>query len=159
MSEQGHGFEGSPRVDLVGYVLCGHHQNHWVRSEVASRTGGVCPEAFRIFNHQRLTEIELVGRGSRIKVPLSRSRKRPNRHITSGRAERKKAADKAKHRARKRLAAMFPDLYDILVAEERAEMGLEPWPVEMAIRGDDPDVEIGFAALIAELDDREVDTT
>ena len=150
MSDQVHGLEG--------YVLCGHHQNHWVRDEVAARTGGVCPEAWRILNQQRLTEIELVGRGSRVKVPLSRNRKRPNRHITPQRAERKKLNEKAKERARKRLAAMFPDLYDTLVAEERADLGLEPWPVEIAIRGEDPEVELRFAELMAELDDREVDT-
>lgn len=129
-----------------------------MRDEVAARTGGVCPEAWRILNQQRLTEIELVGRGSRIKVPLTRARKRPDRHLTPAQVQRKKAGEKAKHRARKRLAAMFPDLYDALVAEERAEMGLEPWPVERAIRGEDPEVEIGFAALMAELDEREVDT-
>lgn len=150
MSEQVH--------NLEGYVLCGYHQNHWVRDEVAQRTGGVCPEAFRTLNGQRLTEIELVGRGRRVIVPVSRSRKRPNRHLTPQRVERKKAAAKAKERARKRLAAMMPDLYDTLVAEERAALGLDPWPIEIAIRGDSPEVELGFAELVNELEQREVDT-
>lgn len=128
-----------------------------MRVEVARVTGGVCDEAYRILNQQRLTEIELVGRGSRIRVPITRSRKKPDRHLTPEQVRRKKQSEKAKDRARKRLAAIFPDLYETLVAEERAEMGLEPWPVERAVKAADPSVDIGFAELAAELERHEVD--
>jgi hypothetical protein len=41
-----------------------------------------------------------------------------------------------------------PDLYDQLLAQERAKLGLEPWPIEIALRaGEDPDASKTLAAL------------
>lgn len=157
--DERHPPERSPGVpDVVGYTICSHHGNHWVRDEVACRTGGMCPEAFAETHGQRSATLELVGRGMKIQIPVRKRRHKPKTKTPAQQA-RKRESERAKDAARKRLAAMFPDLYDMLVADERAARGLEPWPTERAIRGGDATVELGFAELLSELDDRGVDTT
>lgn len=59
----------------------------------------------------------------------------------------------------RRLRAIFPDLYDILLAEERAAAGLDPWPLGTALAtGPDPDGSQTerFAILYHALQDRGV---
>lgn len=92
-----------------------------------------------------------------IEIPRGRNRRRPNRRPNDANAHTKRLGAKAKRAARKRLAAMFPDVYDMLLAEERGLLGLEPWPAEIALRsGGDPIVELGFAEMLTELDARGV---
>jgi hypothetical protein len=138
-----------------GYVLC--KCNAWVRDEVASVTRGRCPACFQADGAERVVAIELVGRGMRVQVPLG-GRRTKKRALTEGRIERRKRNERAKLRARKRLAMMFPDLFATLVAEERGALGLDPWPVETAVATIDPDAELGFAELLSELETRGVDT-
>lgn len=55
---------------------------------------------------------------------------------------------------------MFRDLYDIILAEERAAEGLDPWPIDMAVRyGPDPGAEqtLAFARAYHLLDENGVD--
>jgi len=118
----------------------------------------MCQDAFLETRGQRSATLELVGRGMRINIPVRNRRHRPKKPLTADQRARKKEAERAKEAARKRLAAMFPDLYDVLVAEERGLRGLEPWSTERAVRGRDATVELGFAEMLAELDDRGVDT-
>ena len=47
--------------------------------------------------------------------------------------EAKKAQDKAKRAAMRRLRAFCPELYDLLLADERMKRGLDPYPVETAV--------------------------
>lgn len=120
--------------------------------EVAARTGGICSDCFAGGKGPDLRRIEIMGRGFRVRVPLRkphirlhRQPKHPDHH----------AAERAKQQALKRLRAIFPDLYDTLVAEERARSGLAPWPTETAVRyGWDPDCAetIRFAAVYHALD-------
>ena len=73
----------------------------------------------------------------------------------------KTAVQQAKVRARKRLQALFPDLFDIFYAEERARVGLDPWPIELALRrGPDPDCQqtMGFAHVYHALEEYGVET-
>jgi hypothetical protein len=142
---------------VEGYVLCARGAHVWVRSEVASRLGGVCHECFAAEGGQTIRTIELVGRGMRINIPLNK-RSHRKRQLSDSRLARKKLSLKARDSARKRLSAIFSDMYDILLAEERAKLGLEPWPVEIAARGRDASAEFGFAAMISELDTRGVNT-
>ncbi len=87
-------------------------------------------------------------------LPTSKpTRKRPGR-------PKSKDAEKARRNARARLAAMFPDLYDIVLAEERSRLGLKPWTVDLAIRAkEDPDGELalGFAEMTAALQREGID--
>lgn len=139
---------------MEGYVLCVECDETWVRSEVAQRTSGRCPKCYAV-DGSRLAEIELVGRGMKVRVPVRGRRQTPRRRTEAGR-ERRRQARAAKDAARKRLAAIFPDLFDVLVADERAARGLEPWPVEVAARGGSPDVDVAFAELSLELSGRGV---
>lgn len=119
----------------------------------------MCQEAFLETQGHRSATLELVGRGLRVRVPIrNRNRKHRKKDLTPEQVRRKKQAEKAKAAARRRLAAMFPDLYDVLLAEERGDRGLEPWTTDMAVRGRDATVELGFAEALAELDQRGVDT-
>lgn len=97
-----------------------------------------------------MRHIEVVGRGYKIRVPPRKTRRGArdvNHHVV----------EKAKGRALKRLKAIFPDLYDTLVAEERARDGLRPWPTYSAVRHHgDPDCSetIKFAEVYHALESR-----
>lgn len=137
-------------MEVLGYHTCRLCPNLVLR-ETSRKTGGVCDDCFKGGNGVNLRVIELVGRGYRIRVPARKRRpKRPQpRHPDHHQSE------KAKANALKRLKAIFPDLYDTLVAEERARLGLHPWPTEMAVRyGWDPDCHktIEFARVYHALD-------
>lgn len=147
--------QGSHSNTVEGYVLC--RCSTWVRDEVAAVTQNRCPACYQADGAERTVAIELVGRGMRVQVPLG-GRRTKKRKLTEGRIARRKLNDRAKTSARKRLAMMFPDLYATLVADERARLGLEPWPVETAVHTVDPDTELGFAELLSELETRGVDT-
>ena len=129
----------------------------WVRDEVAAVTQGRCPSCFQAAGAERTVALELVGQGMRVQIPLG-GRRTKKRALTEGRIARRKQNEKAKSSARKRLASMFPNLFAALVAEERGALGLEPWPVETAVRTVDPQTELGFAELLSELETRGVDT-
>lgn len=119
--------------------------------EVAARTGGICSGCFRGGRGPDMRHLEVVGRGYRIRVPM----RRPQRTRIRTRDARHHDVNKAKYRAQKRLRAIFPDLYDCLLAEERAAVGLEPWPLDMAVRhGWDPDCtqSMRFAEIYHALD-------
>lgn len=104
--------------------------------EVAARTGGICAGCFRGGRGPNMRRIEVVGRGYRIRVPLRKSQRT---RVRVRDVDHHKVV-KAKDRAAKRLRAVFPDLYDTLLAEERAAAGLDPWPLDMAVRYQwDPD--------------------
>jgi len=120
------------QIDVLGYESC---KNTWcseiVLKEVAKRTKGFCSGCWQNVFNSEIAEIEIRARSERIKMPV-KSKTKPNRK--KGNRERQKAVEKARLRAMKRLRAVFPDLYDIFLAEERARAGLEPWPLEMTLK-------------------------
>lgn len=123
-------------------------------SVVAARTDGLCGRCHIAAGSPRIGPLELVGRG--VKVSIPRGGRKRKRAESASRRESRRLARLAKDRARKRLAAIFPDAYDMLVAEERGNLGLEPWSIDAAVRGGDPLVEIGFAEMMSELEQRGV---
>lgn len=138
--------QGTPVVE--GYVLCPrpHDEPKLVREEVARCTGGICPEHFAAEGGKLIHQIELVRRGQRIMVPKREKPSRRRYRYRPQRNARKSLNAKARERARKRVADMFPNLYNAILAEEREALGLEPWPTAIAVRGDDPLPEIVQAA-------------
>lgn len=146
--------------EIVGYVVCVGCGNELVLDVIAGRTGGLCPACFAAHG-KPLRTIEVEARGTRIPVPLEKPRRRRAKKNPSPEAKaRERQIDKCKDRARKRLQAIFPDLYDILLAQERAAAGFDPWPYGTALRsGPDPDGNLTtrFAALYHALDERGVD--
>ena len=124
---------------IEGYALCVRCRDTLVLEPVANRTGGICDDCFEKGGGPFRT-IEIEDRGARFAVPLGR--KRPGRKKTRSAESkaREKAVDKCKLKALRRLRAVFPDLYDIFLAEERAKIGLPPWPLGSALNhGPDPD--------------------
>lgn len=137
MDDVAHPANGS-QIDIAGYRAC---RNEWcselVLVEVARRTTGLCSTCFATNIGQQVGAVEVISRGQRQKVQ-TRVPKPADR--AKGDRRTKVATEKARLRAMKRLRAVFPDLYDIFYAEERARCGLDPWPIEMALRpGPDPD--------------------
>lgn len=140
VSESGHVADGSG-PDLEGYATCA---NTWcgalVLEVIAQRTRGFCVECWTSELRPDLVEITVRHAGERTALPMTQapSKQRANRRNKST----DRLIDHCKRRALKRLKTIFPDLYDILLAEERARVGLNPWPIEMAARsGPDPDAE------------------
>lgn len=142
--------EGQHAVE--GYVLCPrpHDQPRLVREEVANCTGGVCLECFHNEGAKLIHKIELVRRGQRLVVPKRAKPDRRKRHRPERNA-RKNLNAKARERARKRLSEIYPNIYNVLLAEEREALGLAPWPEAIAVRGSDPTAEILEAAKEAGL--------
>lgn len=120
------------QIEVLGYESC---KNTWcneiVIKEVAKRTKGFCSDCWKDVFNANIAEIEVRARAERVKMRIKGNGK-PNRK--KGNRERQKAVEKARLRAMKRLRAVFPDLYDIFLAEERARAGLDPWPMEMALK-------------------------
>ena len=131
MSDRPHEGHGS-QIDLEGYRSC---RNEWcgqlVLVEIAQRTQGLCSDCFRTHLGDQMAEVEVISRGDRLKV---RSRKSRRAQTSKGDKETKRRADQAQRRAYRRLRGVFPDLFDVFYAEERARVGLEPWPLETVVR-------------------------
>jgi hypothetical protein len=138
MDDVTHDDHGS-QIDLEGYSAC---VNTWcgkiVLREVAEKTRGYCTDCFRGPLGTRITEVEIISRGQRMPLSLRAKPWPAKKH--KGDRDRQRAQEKAKLRAMRRLRAVFPDIYDVFLAEERARVGLNPWPTEMAVRGG-PDID------------------
>lgn len=89
--------------------------------------------------------IKVIADGIAMTMPTKRfHRRRKNR----GDPTTKHASEHARRRAKTRLANLYPAVYDQILAEERGKLGLEPWPVELAVRGgQDPDASKTLAEL------------
>lgn len=144
-------------IELAGYRSC-RACAELVIAEIAQRTDGLCASCYHSEHGERITDVEVRLAGRRVHVPT----KYPRAPRSKGNLWTKKAAEKANKRAMQRLRGFFPDLYDILRAEERARVGLDPWPVERVLEPDEggPSVEesVSFAALVNALDVAGVDT-
>lgn len=135
---------------MAGYALC--PCGTWVVDAVASRTGGLCADCFRPTLAARTSRLEVVGAGFKVAVPRGQAKKKRRRRETEQRTARRRLARESREAARLRVCAMFPDLYDAVLADERMKRGIEPWPVEIAIRGGNPEADIAvMEAMIAQL--------
>jgi len=127
VSHDGHGSQ----IDLEGYRSC---RNEWcgalVIVEIARRTQGLCSSCFQTHLGEQIAEVEVISRGDRVNV---RSRGRRKLQKDKGDKDTKRRADQAQRRAYRRLRGVFPDLFDVFYAEERARAGLEPWTIESAV--------------------------
>ena len=145
---------------VEGYVLCAGCGDELVLDVVANRTGDLCVDCLKANGGPR-RKIEVLARGTRIPVPLKAPKRQKKRSAPSDESKaREKQVEKCRAKARKRLQALFPDFYDILLAEERAAAGFDPWPLSRAVMfGPDPDGSQteAFLAVYHALDDRGVD--
>lgn len=110
-------------MTIEGYVDC-HRCGAWVVREAARRTGGLCASCIDAVRDQ-IGTMEIVIGGKLVKV-----RTHEPRGGSKGDPNTAKAAAKAREKARKRLSRLFPAVFEVLVADERARAGIEPWPIE-----------------------------
>ena len=146
------------QLDIAGYRSCrNEHCGGLILLEVSQRTKGLCVDCFRGELGASLAEIEVRnhGRAQRMQIPR-RSKPEPRK----GNAWTHHASSRARAKADKRLRQLFRDLYDVLLAEERARFGLDPFPLETAVNepsDGDASETIAFAAIYASLDQHGVD--
>lgn len=120
-------------VDIVGYRYCSRCGAQ-VLEHVAWQTGQQCFECFVRFDMAKMREIEVSQRTTRYKVLLPPANT-PTKRRKNGRKKPKKnttqanQANLARIRAHRRMAALFPDVYAIVYAEERWRAGLDPKPL------------------------------
>lgn len=119
---------------MRGYDACRRCPDQWVAHAFWVATGGLCENCFVDNNREPLRQLEIVARAGVVAMPIGR-RKRYKQRTT----KRERDAEKAKLAAMRRLAAIFPDFYLMLLAEERVDRGLAPRPKNAAPLGwDDP---------------------
>lgn len=110
-------------MDLVGYDQCSECKN-WVPSLLIKPFGGICPECAALGlvpEPGREVLLRIDGRDLRLSAPSRRSGSRGSRETRNKR-------EKAKRAAERRLARLYPTIYRVLLAQERAARGLDPYP-------------------------------
>lgn len=116
-------------TDIEGYKLCRCGCGAQVLEHVFHLTGGLSFECFQAAKMVRLHEIEILNRGKRTPVPIpltSRDVKERTRKHKNKKHEHR--VERAKRKAFNRLKMIYPDVFDILYAEERAKIGMAPIP-------------------------------
>lgn len=155
MNEAAHGGEAC-QIDVAGYRAC---RNSWcptlVLAEVAERTDGLCTECFRGQLGAKVAAVEIRNKGRILSMQRTRGRARAG---SKGNRATKTSAENAKRNAMRRLRDLFPELYQLLLGEERARLGLEPFPLETAVHEPtDASLTIEFARVYDALDQHGVD--
>lgn len=110
--------------DVEGYTRCVCGCGRLVLEYVGYQTGGLAFDCLLNGRMRKIKEIELMHRATRVKLPLPQPKKsKPkNKGVTATR----KTADKARLKAMRRLRMIFPEIYELLYAEERHKLGLPP---------------------------------
>lgn len=126
-------------IGILGYVLCTRCDEP-VLKEIAYKTGGLCGEHFRQ-DANAVIDAAMVVVDGRERIVL-RSKRSPAELARRARA-RKRAKAKpdpdrstgahCSDRARRRLARIFPELFEVLLADERAKAGLSAWTIDRAL--------------------------
>lgn len=108
-------------MEIAGYRTCKCGEK--VLEIVAWQTGGVCMECFVAGETVRMAEVEIAVRGGKTLLKLDRRR---NHGKSKGRPETRRKVEHARTRAMRRLRHLYPDVFDVLYAEERHKVGLPP---------------------------------
>lgn len=120
-------------MSVLGFSSCRRCSRLYPTLDL-QRCGHVCRECLAV-STQRLRPIELAN-GSTVRSIGQRYRRR----TTRGARTNDKVAQAARDSALRRLRAIFPDLYEALLIEERAVRDLEPISLSQA----SPDINPGL---------------
>lgn len=116
-------------IEIEGYKLCMCNCGRQVLEHVFHLTGGLSFDCFIAQKMVRIHEIEVMNRGKRTPVPIPRTpREIKDKARKVRNREREHQVTRAQQRAMARLKMIYPALFDILYAEERAKIGLPPVP-------------------------------
>jgi hypothetical protein len=130
-------------VTLFGHTMCPCGAP--VLNEVSYKTGGRCADCFRKSSGKLLDAAMVIVDGrERIVLRSDRSRRKPGVAAQRARARRRKRQDPddkahrqlvaaCAERARRRLQRLFPELWEVLLADERAKAGLNAWTIDRAL--------------------------
>jgi hypothetical protein len=133
-----------PPRTVLGYTAC-KSCGAAVLNEVAYKTDGHCAECFRLKAAEILAPVMTVVAGrERLVLRTNRSKRSPGDRAQRARARARRRQDpdvkahtklvtQCADRARRRLATILPELYEILLADERANAGLNAWTIERAL--------------------------
>lgn len=129
-------------MDVVGYEICRVRDcQQLVLDVVAHATGGICTGCALEGLGEGVDRVDLAVEGARIsvsKAPKPKTGRNRRQYLRrKGRPDvkaRKHAAQKAAEAARKRLAALAPELYGLILADERQKRGLTPISAHQALR-------------------------
>jgi hypothetical protein len=127
-------------VNVFGYQACSRCTAA-VLNEIAWKTDGLCSTCFR--DSPNVREIIAVTK-DREKIRLTLSKRTPGERAQRTRAkkrarsrdeqrEKARASALASTRAKAALTRAYPEVYEVLLAEERAKVGLEPWTLDRAL--------------------------
>jgi len=127
-------------VRVFGYQPCGHCQTP-VLNEVAWKTGGRCSDCYRNKLGPVFDDIVAVTKNrERIRLTLSkrtpadRAGRRRNKARRGFEAKEKaRLTMLARTRAYSRLTRIFPEIWEVLYADERAKLGLTAWTIDKAV--------------------------
>lgn len=133
---------GATASNVLGYQICATPGcESLVLEAIAHKTGGFCVPCCRDGLREAHKTVLVALEGGRYPVSAAkpaRSRRNRRKHLARKadprRIEHRKALEKAKRAAMRRLRAHCSELYDLLLADERFKRGIDPIPVEMTTR-------------------------
>jgi hypothetical protein len=108
---------------------------------VAAKTAKLCPTCFRDKTNPFFNEVVAYNNdGTRVKLRLVGRKRSPGHKAAKKRAKtgaaakvRERQLRRVHARALRRLRDLYPDVFEVLLADERAKEGLEPWTIERAL--------------------------
>jgi hypothetical protein len=132
-----------PTVTIFGHTACGQCLKP-VLNEIAYKTRGLCADCFReqagsIINPVMVVvdgREKIVLRNVSHRTPAERSqraRARKRKRQQPDEKQRRKDVAACAERARRRLQRLFPELWEVLLADERAKAGLAAWTIDRAL--------------------------
>jgi len=111
--------EGADGFTVEGYTACRTCGRHFVTN--GKRRCGDCLSALVVVG-----EAEAVARAAARPAPKRTTRARKPRRLTKAQKDEKRKWNRARSRALTRLRQIHPELYEVLLAEEKAALGLDP---------------------------------
>ena len=116
-------------VDLDGHFRCSRSGcDNQVPVHVAYLTRRLCFECFLLGDWEQIHAVEVLHRAQRIPTTTHVKSKQKKKKHTAAVQARRHRSQKAKDAALTRLRMLYPDMYDLLYAEERHKRGLLPLP-------------------------------
>lgn len=107
----------------VGFEACRHCGDFHVEGEMI---GGACQEcAAAILEQSRNMEVALAVGGRTVVHRPTRAKRRRKRKLTAAEREHKRLWNRARSRATQRLIRLNHPMYELLLAEEKAKLGLD----------------------------------
>lgn len=131
---------GRPELSIAGYTIC-RRCPAFVLNEVAHKTGGMCADCFRAAANHVLDAVVVRTEEReplRLKIHASRKspaeqRRRAKRPKSARDRAQGKKAERAALKAMRRLRDIFPEIYEVLLADERAKAGLNAWTIDRCL--------------------------